>query len=366
MKITCDRQILSDAINVVSRAVSTKSSMPALEGILIKAWDGLFLSAYDLELGISTAIPASVDEPGDIVLDAKLFVDIIRKLPAERVEITTDEKLLTTIICGSSQFTLLGIPANDFPEIPVLGTGTVFELPQNLLKSMIKQTLFAVAVGDAKPIQTGILFELTAGILKLVSVDGYRLALRSEKVNCDEKLSFVVPGKTLNEIEKLLGIEDTPIRISNTRKQILFELNNYSIISRLLEGEFIDYNNAIPKDSKTEIIIKTRDISNSVERAALLISDRLKSPVKMIIDDEKIEILCTTAIGKIHDVIDAKIKGATFEIGFNNKYLIDALRATDCDEVRLILNGPLSPMKILPPKDEAFIFLVLPVRLKNE
>ena len=368
MQFFCDKRELAESVGIIQRAVSSKSSLPALEGILLRAnGSGVGLYAYDLELGMSTTVPAQVQQPGEIVLNAKIFSDMVRKLPADRVDIRTDDKLLTTVTSGASEFTILGIPASEFPELPALTDGMHLSLPENLLSSMIKQTIFAISDDDSKPIHTGTLFEIKPGEIRLVSVDGFRLAIRTEKISGTETLKFVVPGKTLSEIFKMLDSEsESDISLSVGKKHVLFEIKGFSVISRLLEGEFLDYRSVLGGDAGTEVKVGVRDFADSVDRASLLISDRLKSPIRCVFEPDRIKVRCTTSIGRVYDEIGAELKGNPVEIGFNNRYLIDALRATECDQIRIRLNGPLSPMKIYPPDGENFIFLVLPVRLKSD
>lgn len=367
MKFTVNKSDITEAVGNIQRAVSTKTSIPALEGILLGADEnGLELCAYDLELGITTVIPAFVTEPGKAVLSAKLFSDIVRRTPAETITVTVDEKNMATLESGYSRFSIIGIPAEEFPELPKLSDSTQFSLAGSLLKSMIRQTLFAIAESDAKPIHQGSLFNMEKGVLDVVSVDGYRLAKRSEPIQFEEDLSFVVPGKTLSEILKLIKDSDDPVEISAGRRHILFKIDNYTVISSLLEGEFLNYKAAIPPDSQTEVVLKTREAINSVERVSLLITDRLKSPVRCLFSDNELKLNCTTSMGRASDQLDVEMTGQSVEIGFNNRYLLEALRNTECDEVKVQLGGPLSPMKVVPKDGDSFLFLVLPVRLKSE
>ena len=367
MKFTVNKKDIAEAVSNIQRAVSTKTSIPALEGILLTAQDTtLELCAYDMELGITTVIPAQVSESGKSVLSAKIFSDIVRRSPAETLTIAVDEKNMATLESGYSRFTIIGIPAAEFPELPRLSDATQITLPANLLKSMIRQTLFAVAESDAKPIHQGSLFNLEQGMLDVVSVDGYRLAVRSEPVDYPDELSFVVPGKTLGEILKLLKDTDDPVELAAGRRHILFTIDNYTVISSLLEGELLNYKAAIPPESQTEVILKTREAIDSVERVSLLITDRLKSPVRCLFADNEVKLNCTTSMGRASDQIDVEMTGQSVEIGFNNRYLLEALRNTECDEVKVQLGGPLSPMKVVPKEGNSFLFLVLPVRLKSE
>ena len=367
MKFTVNKSDITEAVSNIQRAVSTKTSIPALEGILLSATEaGLELCAYDLELGITTVIPAFVMEPGKAVLSAKLFSDIVRRTPAETVTVSVDEKNMATLESGYSRFSIIGIPAEEFPELPKLSDSTQISLPGALLKSMIRQTLFAIAESDAKPIHQGSLFSLENGILDVVSVDGYRLAVRREPVDFSEDLSFVVPGTTLSELLKLIKDSEEPVEISAGRRHILFKIDNYTVISSLLEGEFLNYKAAIPPESQTEVVLKTREAIDSVERVSLLITDRLKSPIRCLFDNNEVKLNCTTSMGRASDQLDVEMTGQSVEIGFNNRYLLEALRNTECDEVKVQLGGPLSPMKVVPKEGDSFLFLVLPVRLKSE
>lgn len=367
MKFTVNKSDITEAVGNIQRAVSTKTSIPALEGILLGAGEeGLELCAYDLELGITTVIPAFVVEAGRAVLSAKLFSDIVRRTPAETITITVNEKNMATLESGYSRFSIIGIPAEEFPELPKLTDSTQFSMAGSVLKSMIRQTLFAIAESDAKPIHQGSLFNLENGMMDVVSVDGYRLAVRREPVEFSDSLDFVVPGKTLSEILKLIKETDDPVEISAGRRHILFKIDNYTVISSLLEGEFLNYKAAIPPESQTEVVLKTREAIDSVERVSLLITDRLKSPVRCLFNENEIKLNCTTSMGRASDQIDVEMTGQSVEIGFNNRYLLEALRNTECDEVKVQLGGPLSPMKVVPKEGDSFLFLVLPVRLKSE
>lgn len=367
MNIICQKEMLVEAVANVSRGVASKSTILALEGILLKAEnETLTLSGYDLELGITTTIAATVKSSGSIILGAKLFSDMIRRMPAESISIETDEKLLTKIDSGAAHYTILGLDPGEFPELPSVSGEGHLSLPQETMKSMIEQTLFAVAQNDAKPVHKGSLFSLKDSVLTLVSVDGYRLALRREKIQADEDKRFVVPGKTLSEVSKLIEDSEAPIEINLSKNHIIFKIQGYYVISRLLEGEFLDFDAAIPKEESTVVTLPTRPFIESVERISLLISDKQRSPLKISFEESLLKLSCSTTIGKASDEIFCKRDGADVDMGFNSKYLLDALRASLSDEVLLKLSGPLSPMKMTPKEGDSFLFLVLPVRLKNE
>ena len=229
---------------------------------------------------------------------------------------------------------------------------------------MIKQTIYAVADNDSRPIHTGTLFELKKNQINLVSVDGYRLAYREESIQNDLEISFVVPGKTLSEILKLLNDDDTKVNIG--RRHIMFQINGYFITSRLLEGQFLDYHSAIPKNHDTEVVVQTRTIIDSIERVSLLIMDRLKSPIRCVIEEDEIKLSCSTPIGRANDQFEVKMEGDPLEIGFNSRFLLDALRNAEGDEIRILFSGQTSPMIVRPKEGNSFLFLVLPVRLKSE
>ncbi len=367
MKIICQKDLLVEAVSNVSRAVCSKSPIPALEGILLKAQEGqLVLTGYDLELGIVTTIESKTEQPGELVLSAKLLLDIIRRIPAETVSILSDEKNLATISGGASEFTIPGIVAEEYPELPNVEQKSDLMIKQGVLKSMIDQTLFAVATTDSKPVHTGSLFDVKDSSVTLVSVDGYRLALRREPLVTDLTTRFIVPGKTLSEIAKLLRNEDEDVFFIVSQRHIAFQISGYYVVSRLLEGDFLDYNAAIPKVSKTTVKVNTRSLTESVERTSLLISDRLRSPIRLAVADHKMQLSCSTTMGKAHDEVDCEVSGEAVSMGFNNKYLLDALKASDCDMVKLEINGALSPMRMIPLEGDSFLFLVLPVRVKND
>ena len=367
MNIICDKTQLLEILSNVSKAVAARSSLAALEGILLRAeGDRLSLTGYDLDMGITSSMECTVREEGAIVLTARLFVDMIRRMTGETVSIASDEKLMTTIRSGVSEFTILGLSAEEYPELPALTDADDVSIEQDKLRSMIEQTLFAIANNDSKPVHTGSLFEVSGEDITVVSVDGFRLALRREKILGDKELRFVVPGKTLSELAKMLGDGEEMVTLYVNRKHISFETGGYTIVSRLLEGEFLDYKSAIPPASQTVVTVNTREMIAAIERTSLLISDRLKSPLRIHFGDGLIRMSCSTAIGRAYDEVPCKLEHDEVEMGFNNRYLLDALRASECDEVALIINGPLSPMKMVPLQGDSFLFLVLPVRLKAE
>ena len=235
----------------------------------------------------------------------------------------------------------------------------------SILKTMIKQTIFAISDDVTKPIYTGSLFDIEDNLLKIVSVDGFRMAVRQENISCNKNSKFVVPGKTLSEILKLITDEEKNVEIIIGQRHAVFKVENYSIISRLIEGNFLDYKTSIPQDCETEIVIKTREFIAAVERMSLLTPEKIQSPIRCVVEDTQIKLFCSTAIGKANDAISADVTGENVEIGLNCRYLLDALKNTETDEVKVQLNGSLRPMKIIPIEGDSFLFLVVPMRFKQ-
>ncbi len=368
MKIVCERTQLLEALGGVSKAVSTKSSIPAIEGILFKcADDKVTLTAYDLEIGITTTFLASECEPGEIVLNARLLTDMIRKMNSENVTIESDDEYKVSVKGGITKFNFIGIPASDFPDMPMPDTDNTLTIGGAELCDMINKTIYAVSTNDQKPVHTGTKFIIEKNSLTLVSVDGYRLAVAHSKgVSVLEDKSFIVPGKTLSEVSKLISEDDGEIVLGTARRSAVFQLGKYTVVTRLLEGDFLDYKKAVPDGYTTRVKIDVGELFSSIERTSLIISDKFKSPIKLNFDDSRVALNCSTALGNAYDELACKIEGESVEIGFNNKYMLDALRNCGVDEVYLEISGPSSPMKMRPLEGDDFLFLVLPVRIKNE
>lgn len=366
MNIVCDKSLLSAAIDGVSRAVTLRSSIPALEGILFKA-EGfqLTLTGYDLEMAITTIIESNVREAGEIVLPAKLLGDVVRRLPAGEISITTNENGSATVKGGVAEFDILAISAADFPDLPNPGAEPTFTIKAGELKEMIEKTIYAVSQDDRKPAHTGELFAIEENKLTVVALDGYRLAIVEKEIEAKKHIRIIIPAKTLVEVNKLLGDEEQEVSISANRRFIVFENARYTIMSRLIEGEFLNYSNVIPEGFRTRAVIDTRDFIDTIERASLIITERLKNPLRILFSDH-VTVRCQTNLGKVVDEFSAKIEGEPVEIGFNNRYLLDALRNSKQEQVVLEMGGPLSPVKILPAEGNDFIYLVLPVRFKND
>jgi len=367
MKFSCEKALLQAAISTTSRAVSPKSSIPALEGILLEAGSDLRLTGYNLETGIRTIVPADIREEGTLVLGARLFGEIIRKLPDDIVTFQA-ENYMVNIKCGMSEFNILGTDPEEFPELPTVEYQNSLILPQSKLKAMISQTLFAVSDNESRPIHTGSLFEVDGNGLTIVSVDGYRLALRHEAIDKKEgteTFSFVVPGAALSEVEKICSDVDEPASVTQGARHVMFKVGDTMLVSRRLEGEFLAYRQAIPRNNTIHVEGDTRALLASIDRVSLIISDKLKSPLRCVFDSNLLKISTKTAIGDAYDECPLSGDGGGLEIGFNNKYLMDALKAAPADKVRLELTTGVSPCVILPTEgEENFLYMVLPVRLK--
>lgn len=368
MKFSCAKAELQAAIAVASKAASTKSPIPALEGILIEAAaQRVRLTGYDLKKGIYTQIDADIAQQGSIVLGARIFGEIVRSLPDGTVHISAEGNNVS-ITCGNSAFSIIGSDAADYPELPSIDGQTGIQLPQDLLSEIIRQTIFAVSDSEARPIYTGELFEIEDGMLTVVAVDGYRLALRREPVEgAGAACSFIVPGSALSDLEKLCGATDEPVHISLGSKHISFTLGETVLVSRRLEGDFLNYKKTVPSSFNITLQTQRSMLQRTVERVSLIIDDKIKNPIRCIFGDGQVRIVCATSLGKAEDVCGLEGNGGELEIGFNNRYLLDALKAAPAEDINVCLNTGSSPCVISPSDgDENFLYMILPVRLKAE
>jgi len=369
MKFSCEKAILNEAISKAQRAVSTKSTITALEGILFHADKMLTLTGFDLEIGIRTHTAAEIIEKGSVILNARLISDIVRKLPDNIITIESDEKYFTTISCGPSVFNLIGTNPAEFPELPNVMKERGAAIPQNILKSMIQGTIFSVSDNENKPIITGCLFKMVGDTLTVVALDNYRMAIRRNNIvraDDSENMTFVVPGKTLREVERFLDESEDTVNLSLSRRHITIEMGDTILTSRLLEGEFINYEGAIPKNVSVKLTAKTDDLISSLDRVSLIINEKLKNYVKCSFTQDLLKMDCTTAVGKAYDECPISIsEGNGLEIGFNSRYLLEALRACKEEEVICELNTPLTPCIIKPTEGDKFLYMILPVRLKS-
>ena len=274
--------------------------------------------------------------------------------------------MITYIHSGAADYQIIGISSTEYPELPNVEEISGLTLNAEILKNMIRQTVFATSDNMAKPIYTGSLFEIKDGLFKIEAVDGFRMAIREENVDSDVEAKFVVPGKTQNEILKLITDNDKDVSLKIGQRHIMLKIENYSIISRLIEGNFLDYKTTVPKTASTEFVMNTRILASAVDRMSLLTNEKIQSPVRCTITADQIKLACSTTVGRANDMIPVSVRGNDVEIGFNNRYLLDALKNAETDEIKVMLNGSLSPMIIKPVQGDSFTFLVVPMRLAAE
>lgn len=368
MKFTCEKYLLQAAVATTARAAAAKSPNPALEGILLEAADnGVKLTGYDMVKGIYTTFAADTSQAGSVVLNARLFDNIVRSLADDIVTVSTDDNNMTRIICGNADFSIMGIDSESYPELPTVEKHKAVAIPQSTMKAMINQTLFAVSDNEARPVYTGELFDISDGKLTVVAVDGYRLAMRREtpeSSNMDD-CTFIAPGTALSDVEKICSDTDEPVTIILGSKHISFSVGNYVLLTRRLDGEFLDYKKAIPTEFSHRITAEKNAVLRAVERVSLIIDDRVKNPLRCTFGSGKLSLVCVTAIGKGEDSCAYTGDGGDLEIGFNNRYLMDALKAAPSDKVEICLNTGSTPCVILPEDgSDSFLYMILPVRLK--
>ena len=365
---TCDKDKLIATISVASRTVSQKSTIPALEGLYVTAGKLLTLTGYNLETGISVSMEADVKEMGSAIFPAKLLGDIVRKLPDDMVTIHVDEKYRVKIVSGISSFSIMASSADDSPNLPDVEYDKAIYVPQNVLKDMISGTIFSVSENQARPIQTGCKFEISPDDITVVAVDGYRLALRREKIDNPEsrKLNFVCPSPALRELEKILEDTDETASFTLGTRHIMFQVGNATLVCRVLEGEFLDWRRVVPSDNPIKLGVNVKNLTSSLERVSLIVSEKIKSPVRMTIGENIMALRTSNSIGDAYDECQMAGNGEDMEIGFNCKYILEALKAIPEDDIIFELKTNLSPAVMNPTEGNKFTYMVLPVRLKAE
>lgn len=368
MKIECDKSLLTAAIDGVSRAITNRSAIPVLEGIYLKAEGfNLTLTGYDMEMGITTTIECNVLVPGEVVLDAKLLGSMVSRMPSGTVGIELDNEGMTKIRGGVAEFEIPAMNTSDYPSLPNPGAENTMTIPTSMMREMIEKTIYAVSQDDKKPAHTGELFVIEPGSLTIVALDGYRLAIIQRDVECTRDIRIIIPAKTLQELLKIMGGPDEPVKIDANRRYVVFTTNGYTIVSRLIEGDFLNYESVIPQGCRTKVVVDCKSFIDTIERASLIITERLKNPLRITFAPDKVTVRCQTTLGKVVDEFPPEsFEGEEVEIGFNNRYMLDALRNSKCEKMLFEINGPLSPVKLLPVEGKDFIYLVLPVRFKNE
>ena len=371
MKIICEKDKILKAINSVTKAVASKTTMPILEGILIQTNDNeIKLTTYDLEIGIEYVIESEVEEQGNTVVNAIMFSEIIRKLPDTQISITLNENNLLVIECEGSLYKLATMNPEEFPELPKINIESSIQLDQKTLKSMIRKTIFAVSIEENRPIFTGCLFAINDNKLNVVAVDGFRLAWTSNFLeNKSSDFKAVIPGKTLNEVNKIILDSYDFIKIGVSKNQALFEMENCKIVTRLLDGEFLNYKSVIPQNWETRIRVNRRDIQECFERVSLISASSTekekKYPVKINIEVGKITISCTNQTGDAKEELFIETEGKDLEAGFNPKYFLDALKVIDDEEIFINFGTSISPCIIKPIENEDYTYMILPIRMKD-
>ena len=369
MRFTCEKSMLVTGLNITGRTVAQKSAISALEGILCFAGNGLSLTGFNMETAITYEIDAEVSDAGSCVLPAKLFGDIIRRLPEGPVTVVVDDNFKVSIRAGYASFTISAESAEDYPELPDVGDGRSIHIPQPALKELIGGTIFSVSENQGRPIHTGVKFEVEDNFISAIAVDGFRLARRTYRTETPtgRKMSFVVPAQGLKEVEKILQDTEEEAEFTLGTKHILFKVGEATIICRLLEGEFLDWRRVVPINCPTKLVANVAELTSSLERVGLIVSEKYKSPVRCTFSDQVVLFKTNTTIGAAEDRCTLAGDGKELEIGFNVRYLCDALRAVPSEEVVLELINGLSPIVMTPADTEKydFSYMVLPVRIAN-
>ena len=367
MKLVCSKSSLLTGVQTVSKAVPNKTTMSILECILVDATKGVItLTANDMELGIETIIEGDIIEKGIIALDAKIFLEIVRKLPDSEITIETDSSYKTTITCEKAKFNIIGKSGEDFSYLPAIEKEDNIIISQFTLKEVVRQTIFSISDNDNNKLMTGELFDINGDELKVVSLDGHRISIRKIQLkNHYAPKKVVVPGKTLNEVSKILpGDAESDVIISFTSKHIVFEFDNTTVVSRLIEGEYFKIDQMLSSDYETKVKINKKELLSCIDRATLLVKEGDKKPIIINITDGSMELKINSVVGSMNEDIDIEKSGKDLMIGFNPKFLIDALRVIDEEEVELYMVNPKAPCFIKNP-EESYIYLILPVNFST-
>jgi DNA polymerase-3 subunit beta len=366
MRFTCEKSLLVAGLNITGRTVAQKSALSAIEGILCKAGTGLSLTGYNMETAITYLIDADVSDIGQCVLPAKLFSDIVRRLPEGQVTVVVDENYKVSIRSGHASFTISAESADDYPVLPDVGDGKSVRIPQSAMKELINGTIFAVSENQGRPIHTGVKFEVSENSVSAIAVDGFRLARRTYHCETGRTMAFVVPAQGLKEVEKILQDCDEDVAFTLGTKHILYQIGDATIICRLLDGEFLDWRKVVPYNSPIKLVAHVSDLTSSMERVGLIVSEKYKSPVRCIFSNQELQVRTNTTIGVAEDRCSIAGDGGELEIGFNVRYLIDALRVVPSEEVCLELTNNLSPIVLTPVEDKHdFSYMILPARIKS-
>lgn len=365
MKFICSRDLFMESISIVQKAVSTRSTLPILDGILIEVADTIKLTGYDLETGIECNLKADIIEEGNIVINSRMLGDIIKRLPDDIVSIETGSGNTVLIESGNSHFSIKGINSEGYPKIPTVEDYEKIIIPQNSLKEMISQTIFAVSTDESRPVLNGCKIVCGSKSIEIVAIDGFRLALRKTYLESDvPDVSFIVPGKSLGEAGRIIDNSKNPVEIYKSTNHIMFDNGKVKMVSRLIAGEYMNYKSIIPQNSETTISVNPKNLLQAIERASLIItSDDRKFPVRLMTsDDETLVITSNTDIGSVKEEITINHTGNAIDVDFNPKYFLDALKVIDDEEIVISFNGNMGPCVIRPVEGDSFSYLVLPLR----
>ncbi|KON85925.1 DNA polymerase III subunit beta [Sporosarcina globispora] len=376
MRFIIQRDRLVQSVQDVMKAVTSRTTIPILTGIkIVASEEGVTLTGSDSDISIESFIPkeeaeneiVEIKQTGAIVLQAKFFSEIVKKLPTDSVEIHVENHLQTVIRSGKSEFNLNGLDAEEYPHLPQIEEENVFKIPTDLLKAMVRQTVFAVSTSETRPILTGVNWKVENGTLTCIATDSHRLALRKAQIetNASESYNVVIPGKSLSELSKILDDNNDLIDIVITENQVLFKAEHLLFFSRLLEGNYPDTSRLIPSDSKTDVVVNTKEFLQAIDRASLLAKEGRNNVVKLsTIDDGVIEISSNTPeIGKVVEEVQSKsVEGEELKISFSAKFMMDALKALEGSEITISFTGAMRPFIIKPLNDESILQLILPVR----
>ena len=372
MKFVCYKDVIIKALNSVVKGVASKTTMPILEGILIQTNDDeIKLTTYDLEIGIEYTMKCEIKEQGSTVVNAMMFTEIIRKLPDSEINISVNENNLLIIECEGSLYKLATMNPDEFPELPKIEVENSITLEQSALKNMIRKTIFAVSSDENRPIFSGCLFEIKNNKLNVVAIDGFRLALRTINLPVAvNDFKAVIPAKTLNEVIKIISDSFEDIKIGVSKNQALFEMENCKLVTRILDGEFLNYSSVIPDNWQTRVRVNRDSLLNSFERISLISSSSIekekKYPVKVSVDIGKMTISCTNQTGDAKEDVYISTEGKYLEAGFNPKYFLDCLKAVEDEEVFVEFGSNISPCLVKSVDNSDYIYMILPIRLKND
>lgn len=366
MRFSCDTNDLNTSLSIVSRALAVRSPKPILEGILLESCEqGLRLTCTDLALGIETTIPATFIEEGRAVLPGKLLCEIVRKLPGGACDISVSDRLQATIRCASIRTTITGFDPVEYPELPQV-SGASFSMPQSTLRDMIGRTLFAIAVDESRPILTGCLMEVGRSEMRVVALDGFRLAMRKENIEGPESdVSAVVGGKVLGDIAKILGDTDEEVALCFSRSHLGLNIGATHIVARMLEGEFIRYRQILPQEWQTRVAVRSGELGSAIDRASLIAREGKSNLVCFKIDGDTLTVTSNSENGDMEERIDVTTEGNDLSIAFNVRYITDVLKAISDDEVYMRFNSNVSPCVVCPTDGDSYLYLVLPVRMFN-